>query len=183
MYITLHYLLGFSRLLFSETFNTAVDIKLRQWANTQLPAQSVESGWETLKAEFQHFMKKASEAPDHDGIFDDLKESVVTEAMNRHAWEDKASEMLRVIQLNALDDRSISDKRDWDQAVKFLETSLKEKLNESEKVLKELLGPSAKERWLYWQSKTEPQTLRGYIKSEVDKILYSNGVGIFFHSM
>lgn len=125
-------------------------------------------------------MKKASEAPDHDGIFDDLKESVVAEAMNRHAWEDKASEMLRVIQLNALDDRSISDKRDWDQAVKFLETSLKEKLNASEKLLKELLGPSAKERWLYWQSKTEPQSLRSYVKSEVDKILYSNGVSISF---
>lgn len=121
-------------------------------------------------------MKKASEASDHDGIFDQLKEAVVAEAMSRHSWEEKASEMLRVIQLNALEDRSIGDKRDWDLAVKFLENSLKEKLNESETVLKELLGPSAKERWLYWQSKSEQQTLRTYVKSEVDKILYSNEV-------
>lgn len=162
--------------MFSETFNTSVDIKLQQWANTELPTQSVESGWETLKAEFQNFMKKASEAPDHDGIFDQLKESVVNEAMKRHVWEDKASEMLRVIQLNALDDRSVSDKRDWDQAVKFLEHSLKEKLNDSERILKELLGPSAKERWLYWKSKSEQQNLRSYVKSELDRILYSNGV-------
>lgn len=136
----------------------------------------MEAGWETLKAEFQYFMKKASQASDHDNIFDLLKEAVVNEAMGKHYWEDKASEMLRVIQLNALEDRAISDKRDWDQAVKFLEASLKEKLSESEKVMKELLGPSAKERWLYWQSKTESQTLRSYVKSEVDKILYSNEV-------
>lgn len=155
-----------------------MDIKLRQWANTQLPAQSVDSGWETLRTEFQHFMKKASEGSDHDGIFDQLKEAVVAEAMSRHSWEDKASEMLRVIQLNALEDRSISDKRDWDQAVKFLEISLKDKLCESETILKELLGPSAKERWLYWKSKSEQQTLRSYVKTEVDKILYSNEVSM-----
>lgn len=73
-----------------------MDIKLRQWADSALPTQSVESGWETLKAEFEKFMKKAAAAPDHDDIFDQLKEAVVTEAMKRHSWEDKASEMLRV---------------------------------------------------------------------------------------
>lgn len=163
--------------LILETFNTAVDIKLRQWAQSTLPAQSVNAGWETLKSEFQSFMKKAAEAPDHDGIFDLLKEAVVNEAMQRHSWEDKASEMLRVIQLNALEDRTIGDKRDWDQAVKFLESSVKEKLKESEGALKELLGPSAKERWLYWKSQTEMQAKRSTVKNELDKILYSNQVG------
>ncbi|KAJ8918386.1 hypothetical protein NQ315_008082 [Exocentrus adspersus] len=158
----------------SETFNTAVDIKLRQWAESALPAQSVDAGWETLRSEFQSFMKKAADAPDHDDIFDQLKEAVVNEAMQRHSWEGKAWEMLRVIQLNALEDRTISDKRDWDQAVKFLESSVKDKLNESEAALKELLGPSAKERWLYWKSQTETQAKRSTVKSELDKILYSN---------
>lgn len=36
--------------------------------------------------------------------------------------------MLRVIQLNTLEDRSVTDKRHWDLAVKFLEESLREKL-------------------------------------------------------
>ena len=31
------------------TFNTTVDIKLKQWTETQLPVKSVEVGWETLK--------------------------------------------------------------------------------------------------------------------------------------
>lgn len=158
----------------AETFNTAVDIKLKQWTDTALPIQSVQCGWETLKSEFERFLQKAAEAPDHDDIFDQLKQAVVNEAVVRHTWENKAAEMLRVIQLNTLEDRTIGDKRDWDQAVKFLETSVKEKLNESEVDLKKLLGPSAKERWLYWRYQTEEEGKRGTVKNELDKILYSN---------
>ncbi|CAG9768436.1 unnamed protein product [Ceutorhynchus assimilis] len=158
----------------SETFNTSVDIKLRQWAESTLPSQSVECGWESLKAEFEKFMQKASEAPEHDDIFDELKRAVVNEAMKRHKWEDKASDMLRVIQLNTLEDRTIADKRDWDQAVRFLEASVKEKIKESERHLKELLGPSARERWLYWKYQSDVQATRNRVKNELDMILYSN---------
>ncbi|XP_046420696.1 dynamin-like GTPase OPA1, mitochondrial isoform X1 [Neodiprion pinetum] len=156
------------------TFNTTVDIKLRQWAEQQLPARSVECGWESLQHEFYHFMNQAKLSPDHDDIFDNLKNTVVTEAMQRHSWEDKASEMLRVIQLNTLEDRSVNDKRDWDQAVKFLETSVKEKLQSTEHILNDMLGPGRKERWLYWQSQTEEQQKRTSVKNELDKILYSD---------
>ncbi|KAG5889645.1 hypothetical protein JTB14_028923 [Gonioctena quinquepunctata] len=158
----------------AETFNTVVDIKLRQWAQSELPAQSVESGWESLQSEFRKFMKKAASAPDHDDIFDQLKQAVVKEAMQRHSWEDKASEMLRVIQLNTLEDRTIGDKRDWDEAMKFWESSLKEKLKESEMLLREILGPSTKEKWLYWKYQTDVQARRNNVKTELDKILYSD---------
>ncbi|XP_076757548.1 opa1 mitochondrial dynamin like GTPase isoform X1 [Xylocopa sonorina] len=154
------------------TFNTTVDIKLRQWAEQQLPARSVESGWECLQQEFQHFMNQARLSSDHDDIFDNLKNAVVNEAMRRHSWEEKASEMLRVIQLNTLEDRSVNDKRDWDQAVRFLETSVKEKLQATEQILRDMLGPGRKERWLYWQSQTEEQRIRTAVKNELDKILY-----------
>ncbi|XP_044750698.1 dynamin-like 120 kDa protein, mitochondrial isoform X1 [Coccinella septempunctata] len=158
----------------SETFNTAIDIKLRQWAEQSLPLESVESGWQTLESEFLKFFDKAKSTPDHDDIFDKLKEAVVNEAMIRHTWESKASEMLRIIQLNTLEDRTIGDKRDWDAAVKFLESSIKDKLKQSEGILKELIGPSTKERWLYWQYQTDVQSRRNFVKSEIDKILYSN---------
>ncbi|XP_053977451.1 dynamin-like 120 kDa protein, mitochondrial [Hylaeus volcanicus] len=156
------------------TFNTTVDIKLRQWAEQQLPARSVESGWECLQQEFLHFMSQARLSTDHDDIFDNLKNAVVNEAMRRHSWEDKASEMLRVIQLNTLEDRSVNDKRDWDQAVRFLETSVKEKLQATEQILREMLGPGRKERWFYWQSQSEEQQNRTLVKNELDKILYSD---------
>lgn len=153
-------------------FNTTVDIKLRQWAEQQLPTRSVESGWECLQQEFQNFINQAKLKPDHDNIFDNLKNAVVNEAMTRHYWEEKASEMLRVIQLNTLEDRSVNDKRDWDQAVRFLETSVKEKLQGTEQVLRDMLGPGRRERWLYWQNKTEEQQKRTEVKNELDKILY-----------
>lgn len=86
--------------------------------------------------------------------------------------------MLRVIQLNTLEDRSVNDKRDWDQAVRFLETSVKEKLQSTEQILRDMLGPSRKERWLYWQCQTEDQQKRMAVKNELDKILYADKVHI-----
>lgn len=160
----------------TESFNTSVDIKLRQWTEQTLPAQSVEAGWEALQAEFRKFMTKSYQAPAHDDVFDSLKSAVVNEAMQRHSWEDKASEMLRVIQLNALEDRTVADKRDWDAAVKFLENSVKDKLKQTEDLLRETLGPSVKERWLYWRYQSEEQAKRNAIKSELDKVLYANEV-------
>jgi len=86
--------------------------------------------------------------------------------------------MLRVIQLNILEDRSVNDKREWDQAVRFLETSVKEKLQNTEQILRDMLGPNRKERWLYWQSQTEDQQKRMAVKNELDKILYADKVCI-----
>lgn len=92
-----------------------VDIKLRQWAEQALPAKSVESGWEALQSEFKKLMERAKKSPEHDNVFDNLKAAVVDEAIKRHSWEDKAIDMLRVIQLNTLEDRCVHDKQEWDQ--------------------------------------------------------------------
>lgn len=46
----------------------------------------------------------------------------------------------------------------------------------TERILKDLVGPSAKERWLYWKYATEEQTKRSAVKSELEKILYSDYV-------
>ncbi|XP_047101285.1 dynamin-like 120 kDa protein, mitochondrial isoform X1 [Schistocerca piceifrons] len=156
------------------TFNTTVDIRLRQWADQQLPQKSVEAGWEVLSDEFQAFMQAASRSKDHDDIFDSLKAAVVADAMQRHSWEAKASEMLRVLQLNTLEDRSIAEKRYWDDAVRFLEASVKDKLESTDKILKEMLGPGFYERWVYWSYQTADQALRSAVKTELDKILYSD---------
>lgn len=88
--------------------------------------------------------------------------------------------MLRVIQLNTLEDRSVGDKRDWDQAVRFLETSVKDKLQATEQILRDMLGPGRKDRWLYWQYQSEEQQMRNSVKSELDKILYADKVFNFF---
>lgn len=88
--------------------------------------------------------------------------------------------MLRVIQLNTLEDRSVHDKQEWDQAVKFFETSVKDKLSHTEQTLEEMMGPSTTHKWLHWTSSTEDQSKRKWVKGELDKIIQSDTVG-FFH--
>ena len=81
-------------LFYLGTFNTTVDIRLKQWADQQLPKRSVECAWETLKEEFRRLVDKAKLSKDHDDIFDQLKASVIDEAMRKHQWEDKVSYLL-----------------------------------------------------------------------------------------
>jgi optic atrophy protein 1 len=73
------------------TFNTTVDIKLKEWADRLLPERCVEVGWETLREGFSNLVEKSKTAKDHDAIFDSLKQAVVEEACSRHSWEDKVS--------------------------------------------------------------------------------------------
>ncbi|XP_037956313.1 dynamin-like 120 kDa protein, mitochondrial isoform X2 [Teleopsis dalmanni] len=155
----------------SDSFNTMIDIKLRQWAEQALPAKSVEAGWETLQTEFTNLMEKAKKNPDHDDIFDNLKATVVDEAIRRHFWEDKAIDMLRVIQLNTLEDRFVHDKTEWDQAVKFLENSVKSKLSQTEETLQEMFGPGQFTRITQWKSISDDQIKRRRVKTELEKIL------------
>jgi len=82
-------------LLFSAaTFNTTVDIRLKQWAEDQLPSKCVQIGWQVLKEKFESFLTKAKASKNHDSIFDHLKESVVEEAVRRHQWEVKVKHFL-----------------------------------------------------------------------------------------
>ncbi|KAB7497194.1 Dynamin-like protein, mitochondrial [Armadillidium nasatum] len=157
----------------SGTFNTTADIRLKQWTDQQLPKKCVEVGWDTLEEEFRNFMESAKKSKDHDNIFDNLKAAVVEESMRRHSWEDKASDVLRVIQLNTLEDRSVSDKQQWDNACKFLEESVKEKLKMTEDTLREMVGPGTKEQWLYWKYLTEDERKRSAVKLELEKLLFS----------
>ncbi|XP_017090267.1 dynamin-like GTPase OPA1, mitochondrial isoform X4 [Drosophila bipectinata] len=155
----------------SDSFNTMVDIKLRQWAEQALPAKSVEAGWEALQNEFLSLMDRAKKSQDHDGIFDHLKAAVVDEAIRRHSWEDKAIDMLRVIQLNTLEDRFVHDKSEWDQAVKFLESSVNAKLVQTEETLGQMFGPGQWRRLTHWQYLTQDQQKRRSVRGELDKIL------------
>ncbi|XP_064542939.1 dynamin-like 120 kDa protein, mitochondrial isoform X6 [Drosophila montana] len=155
----------------SDSFNTMVDIKLRQWAEQALPAKSVEAGWEALQQEFISLMERAKKAHDHDNVFDQLKAAVVDEAIRRHSWEDKAIDMLRVIQLNTLEDRFVHDKTEWDQAVKFLENSVNTKLVQTDETLSQMFGPGPWTRFAHWKSITQDQQKRRSVKGELDKIL------------
>ncbi|XP_069583267.1 dynamin-like GTPase OPA1, mitochondrial isoform X4 [Ranitomeya imitator] len=157
----------------SGTFNTTVDIKLKQWTDKQLPNKAVEVAWETLQQEFSRFMTE-QKGKEHDDIFDKLKEAVKEESIKRHKWNEQAEDSLRVIQHNALEDRSISDKQQWDAAIHFMEDTLQTRLKDTESVIRDMVGPDWRERWLSWNSRSPEQSTRNETKNELEKMLKVN---------
>uniref|UniRef100_A0A672VBF6 Dynamin-like GTPase OPA1, mitochondrial n=1 Tax=Strigops habroptila TaxID=2489341 RepID=A0A672VBF6_STRHB len=154
----------------SGTFNTTVDIKLKQWTDKQLPNKAVEVAWETLQEEFSRFMTEPK-GKEHDDIFDKLKQAVKEETIKRHKWNERAEDSLRVIQHNALEDRSISDKQQWDAAIHFMEETLQSRLKDTESVIEDMVGPDWKKRWLYWIGRTKEQNIRNETKNELEKLI------------
>uniref|UniRef100_A0A1A8EJ15 Dynamin-like GTPase OPA1, mitochondrial n=1 Tax=Nothobranchius korthausae TaxID=1143690 RepID=A0A1A8EJ15_9TELE len=154
----------------SGTFNTTVDIKLKQWTDKQLPHKALEVAWETLQEEFARFIAEYK-GKDQDDIFDKLKEAVKDESIKRHKWNERALDSLRVIQHNALEDRSITDKPQWDAAIQFMEETLQSRLKDTESVIRDMVGPDWKERWLNWKNRTPDQHIRNETKNELDRLL------------
>ncbi|XP_072245470.1 dynamin-like GTPase OPA1, mitochondrial isoform X1 [Leuresthes tenuis] len=154
----------------SGTFNTTVDIKLKQWTDKQLPHKALEIAWETLQEEFARFMAEYK-GKDQDDIFDKLKEAVKDESIKRHKWNERAMDGLRVIQHNALEDRSITDKPQWDAAIQFMEETLQSRLKDTESVIRDMVGPDWKQRWLNWKNRTPDQHIRNETKNELERLL------------
>ncbi|TKS74684.1 Dynamin-like 120 kDa protein, mitochondrial [Collichthys lucidus] len=154
----------------SGTFNTTVDIKLKQWTDKQLPHKALEVAWETLQEEFARFMAEYK-GKDQDDIFDKLKEAVKDESIKRHKWNERAMDSLRVIQHNALEDRSITDKPQWDAAIQFMEETLKSRLKDTESVISDMVGPDWKQRWWSWMNRTPEQHVRNETKNELERLL------------
>ncbi|KAK7501859.1 hypothetical protein BaRGS_00006945 [Batillaria attramentaria] len=156
------------------TFNTTVDIKLKQWADVQLPKKCVEVGWDTLHDEFTKLLLRGKKQKgDDDDIFDQLKAAVIETCKTKHQWEEKAEDSLRVIQLNILEDRSVTDKTQWDSAIRFMEETLKTKLKQTEEQLQQLTGPGTWDQWVHWQSSTDDHRTRRAVKMELEKMLTS----------
>ncbi|XP_028259046.1 dynamin-like GTPase OPA1, mitochondrial isoform X4 [Parambassis ranga] len=154
----------------SGTFNTTVDIKLKQWTDKQLPHKALEVAWETLQEEFARFMAEYK-GKDQDDIFDKLKEAVKDDSIKRHKWNERAMDSLRVIQHNALEDRSITDKPQWDAAIQFMEETLQSRLKDTESVIRDMVGPDWKQRWLNWMNRTPDQHIRNETKNELERLL------------
>lgn len=158
----------------SGTFNTQIDINLKHWAEGSLSKKAIEAGLEALLQEFGILIEKSKTFKGNDPILNDLKAAVSEETVKKHVWQEKASEILRVIQMNALEDRCISDQIQWNSAVNFMESAIQERLCETEKQLSDLVGPQMIERWIYWRSKSSDQWKKDYIKHELEKLLKSN---------
>ncbi|XP_015792398.1 dynamin-like 120 kDa protein, mitochondrial isoform X2 [Tetranychus urticae] len=154
-------------------FKTKVDIKLKDWVENILPVKSVEVGKAALVQEFNKLIEKSKSDPNHDDVLDDLKAAVVEESWKRHQWEAKASEVLKVIQSNALEDYLIPDKNQWTIAINLFENSLKDYSKKSEIALQNMCGPGFTERWLYWKYKSNENHTVTAVKNELEKYFQS----------
>ncbi|XP_076451675.1 dynamin-like GTPase OPA1, mitochondrial isoform X2 [Babylonia areolata] len=163
----------------SGTFNTTVDIRLKQWADVQLPKKCVEVGWDTLHEEFSKLLLGNSNSSSkrskgvEDDIFNKLKMNVIETCKTKHQWESKAEDSLRVIQLNILEDRSVSDKVQWDAAIRFMEETLREKLQQTEQQLRQMTGPSTWDQWVQWKSSNDDHKNRKAVRMELERVLSS----------
>ncbi|ESO01448.1 hypothetical protein HELRODRAFT_82157, partial [Helobdella robusta] len=158
-------------------FNTAIDIKLKQWADKILPKKSIDVARETLLEEFLNLLTSSSAAAtavaasnDND-VFHDLKKEIVEELKKRLKWDQQAINSLRVIQMNTLEDRSVHNRQQWDDAIVFMRKVLLNKKSQGEHVMRDMLGPSFWQKYMYWMSRSEEQSLRRSVKNELDKML------------
>ncbi|CAI5442290.1 unnamed protein product [Caenorhabditis angaria] len=156
----------------SGSFNTTVDIRLKHFADKELAQKSISTGWETLREVFlRQINQDARTRRDHDSVFDPLKEAVIEEAMGTHKWDEKAMDYLRVIQLNAMEDRAVQDKRSWDAACNFLHRAASERLAKIKTQLNEDRGPGWASKWFMWKTPTANNHYSCVIQDELYSIL------------
>uniref|UniRef100_H2YFQ6 Dynamin-like GTPase OPA1, mitochondrial n=1 Tax=Ciona savignyi TaxID=51511 RepID=H2YFQ6_CIOSA len=162
----------------SGTFNTTVDIKLKQWAEKPLPNASIQVAKQTLLEEFSQVLHSVNnegkqQNGSSDPIFKALRVAVRDEAVSRHQWNSDFIDILRVIQLNALEDRSISDKLQWENAVRFIEQNLGDLLQKNDVNIQEQIGLGFLQRWTHWTSNTYEQHQKNEIFNQLENLSHA----------
>ncbi|CAK8678812.1 unnamed protein product [Clavelina lepadiformis] len=162
------------------TFNTTVDIKLKQWTDKTLPKTSIDVAKRTLLEEFSKVLEEGlGQSEDKQtngfsgGIFNKLKKAVQEEAVARHSWNEDSVDTLRVIQLNALEDRSISDKNQWESSVKFIEENLGYLMKKTDEKIQEMVGHGWWHQWTHWTSRSWEQHQKNEIKNQLEHLIHS----------
>lgn len=82
-----------------------------------------------------------------------------------------------MIQLNAMADRIIPDKRNWDKSCRFMGDVASSMQREVEKALQESKGPTFWKRWVGWKSTNHEQLINQAVQEELRKVLDVNPVG------
>ncbi|KAI1720349.1 dynamin family domain-containing protein [Ditylenchus destructor] len=170
-----HILMPASAVDNAGSFNTLIDIKLKHWADKELPYKSIQIGWETLSRVFRQHIEGADEKrKEENKIFEPLKNAVVETAIHEHKWDEKALDYLRVIQLNAIADRLVPDRRSWEKSCKFMGDIATDLSTDIENNLSKARGPGFLTRWTSWENTTHEQTVNQAIQNQLHSILSVN---------
>ncbi|CAF0747610.1 unnamed protein product [Rotaria sp. Silwood1] len=152
-------------------FNTTVDVKLQQWTEKVLPRQCIDIGHLVLLDEFQNLIEREQKSRSYDPITHDLKMQVVQECRTRHQWDVKALDSLRVIQTQALQDRNVTDKQQWESAAQFMENVIRQELEQQQVELSSNKNQSSWRKFIGLQQLTIEEKYRQQCVKELEKIL------------
>ncbi|CAD5210964.1 unnamed protein product [Bursaphelenchus okinawaensis] len=158
-------------------FNTAVDIRLKHWTEKELSNLSVKVGWESLAEVFRTQVLGEGHnqgRQEHDAIFDDLKGAVIDQILKEHQWDMKAVDYLKVIQLNAISDPNIPDRKTWESACRFMGEAVDQYLEKTKKTLSEARGPGFYDRWVKWKNPSYDNIVSENLQKEFRQILHQN---------
>lgn len=174
-------------------FSARVDIELQRWVESfELPKLAIKVAQDSVRYQFDSLLASKFEAnndsstqqkrrynnssstdQDDGVIYQELKQAVIHDALDRHNWKSQALDVLRVVQLEALSKQMTLTKENWDRAIEFLQESLKDSIVSAGQELTALLGDSLPQRWLKWKSITQEQKVNQCIKLELDRLLVS----------
>lgn len=164
--------------LTKDHFDTKVEMDLQKWIkSTELPKLALEVARESIKEKLNEFLFKdlANEKNgDMSGdklIYQDLKKSVLNDALDRYQWRNQAIEILRVVQLEAVSKQVSLSRENWMKAISFLEESLSKCIQSTDRELTDLTGLGFTQRWLKWQSTTPEQQMNQVVRYEFDRLV------------
>ncbi|GAU97682.1 hypothetical protein RvY_08935 [Ramazzottius varieornatus] len=146
------------------------DLRLKNWADVQLPLRSLEIASDTLKQKFQAVATRSKTEKDHDDIFDHFKQTVVEETFKVHQWDSVAREALRSALINSCEAPYIITPDDWNSAVHFMETACADRLAEVQNRIREMLGPASWEVLLL-RRPTKEQSNRRAVVDKLEQLV------------
>ncbi|PIO57963.1 hypothetical protein TELCIR_20614 [Teladorsagia circumcincta] len=80
---------------------------------------------------------------------------------------------LRVIQLSAMEDRAVPDRRSWDSACQFMSKAASSRLAVVNQQLKDARGPGFINRWVFWHTPSADNHFASAVQDELTPMLAS----------
>lgn len=169
-------------------FDSKVDMDLQRWVESyELPKLAMQVARDSVKQQFLNYLfnrhssgvderptngAKAGQSSGGDRIiYQDLKRTVLEDALDRYQWKNQALDILRVVQLEAVSKQVSLSKENWQKAIHFLEECLDKYIKSTGDQLTELTGLNFTQRWLQWKSTSPEQHVNQMIRNEFDNLI------------
>lgn len=154
---------------FSE-FKTESQNALDAWVRGDLPQLSVEIARKAVLDD----IFKALDIDDAEHTFSKLADNTKEHAMNSVKWQPTAATKLASIQDHMLSDDVIKTRKDWEDAIVFMQTVVTAAREKTMKQLSALSGPTSYQQWTRWKYATKEEQTHNAIIGELTPYFIPN---------